>query len=106
MCGAALGALWAWAAPAIHTITALTRGGERIDAFLGRESDNLFVAAAMMIGLLTMLAVISAVLVWQWQPHRGPVLVTALWLGQVAAGAAASGVGAALAHWRYGTADD
>ena len=105
VCGAALGALWAWIAPPIHTITALTRGGERIDAFLGRESDNLFVAAAMMIGLLTMLAVISAVLVWQWQPHRGPVLVTALWLGQVAAGAAASGVGAALAHWRYGTAD-
>ena len=59
----------------------------------------------MMIGLLTMLAVVSAVLVWQWRPHRGPVIVTALWLGQIAAGTAASGVGAALAHWRYGTAD-
>lgn len=105
VCGALLGALWAWIAPPIHTITALTRSGERIDAFLGRESDNLFVAAAMMIGLLTMLAVISAVLVWQWRPHRGPVIVTALWLGQIAAGTAASGVGAALAHRRYGTAD-
>ncbi len=105
LCGAALGVLWAWIAPPIHTITALTRSGERIDAFLGRESDNLFVAAAMMIGLLTMLAVVSAVLVWQWRPHRGPVIVTALWLGQIAAGTAASGVGAALAHWRYGTAD-
>jgi hypothetical protein len=105
VCGAALGAVWAWIAPPIHTITALTRSGERIDAFLGRESDLLFAAAAMMIGLLSMLAVVSAVLVWQWRPHRGPVLVTALWIGQVAAGAAAAGVGAALAHWRYGTAD-
>ena len=105
VCGAALGALWAWIAPPIHTITALTRSGERIDAFLGRESDLLFAAAAMMIGLLSMLAVVSAVLVWQWQPHRGPVLVTALWIGQVAAGAAAAGVGTAVAHWRYGTAD-
>lgn len=103
--GLVLGALWAWLAPPIHTITALTRSGERVDAFLGRESDNLFVAAAMLIGLLSFLAVVSAVLVWQWRPHRGPVLVTALWVGQVAAGAAAAGVGAALAHWRYGTAD-
>jgi len=103
--GAALGVLWAWIAPPVHTITALSRSGERVDGFLGRESDLLFVAAAMMIGLLSMLAVVSAVLVWQWRPHRGPVIVTALWIGQVAAGAAAAGVGAALAHWRYGTAD-
>jgi hypothetical protein len=95
-----LGAVWARIAPPIHTITALTKSGERIDAFLGRESDLLFVAAAMMIGLLAMLAV-----VWQWRPHRGPVVATALWIGQLAAGAAAAGVGAALAHWRYGTAD-
>ena len=105
LCGAALGALWARAAPAIHTMTALTRSGERVDAFLGQEADNLFVSAAMMIGLLMMLAVVSAVLVWQWRPHRGPVVATALWLGQVAAGGAAAGAGAALAHWRYGTPD-
>ncbi len=105
ICGAVLGAVWAWIAPPIHTLTALTRAGERVDGFLGRESDLLFVAAAMMIGLLAMLAVVSAVLVWQWRPHRGPVIVTALWIGQLAAGAAATGVGAALAHWRYGTAD-
>ena len=105
ICGAGLGALWAWIAPPIHTITALTRSGERVDAFLGTEADNLFVAAAMMTGLLSMLAIVSAVLVWQWRPYRGPVLVTALWIGQVAAGAAAAGVGAALAHWRYGTPD-
>ena len=105
MCGAALGALWAWIAPPIHTITALTRSGERIDGFLGRDSDLLFAAVAMMIGLLSMLAVVSAVLAWQWRPHRGPVMVTALWIGQVSAGAAAAGVGAALAHLRYGTPD-
>lgn len=105
ICGALLGALWAWIAPPIHTITALTRSGERIDAFLGTEADNLFVATAMLIGLLSMLAVVAAVLVWQWRAYRGPVLVTALWIGLVAAGAAAAGAGAALAHWRYGTPD-
>jgi len=97
--------LWAWIAPPIHTITALTRSGDRIDAFLGTEADNLFVAAAMFIGLLSMLATVAAVLVWQWRAHRGPVLVTALWIGLVAAGAAAAGTGAALAHGRYGTPD-
>lgn len=105
VCGAVIGAIWAWIAPPIHTITALSRSGERVDGFLGRESDLLFVAAAMMIGLLALLAVVSSVLVWQWRPHRGPVIVTALWIGQLAAGAAAAGVGAALAHVRYGTAD-
>ena len=105
VCGAALGALWAWIAPPVHTITALTRTGERVDAFLGTEADNLFVAAAIMIGLLCMLATVAAVAVWQWRSHRGPVLVTALWVGQAAAGAAAAGVGAALAHGRYGTPD-
>jgi hypothetical protein len=105
LCGAALGAVWAWIAPPIHTVTVLTKAGERVDAFLGKEADNLFVASAMMIGLLSFLAVVSAVLAWQWQAHRGPVLVTALWVGQLAAGGAATGVGAALAHWRFGTAD-
>ena len=58
MCGAGLGALWAWIAPPIHTITALTRSGDRIDAFLGTEADNHFVAAAMYIGLLSMLCLL------------------------------------------------
>jgi len=105
VCGAALGALWAWIAPPIHTITALTRSGERVDAFLGTEADNLFVAAAMLIGLLVTLAVVGAVAVWQWRAHRGPVLATALSVGLVTAGAAAAGVGAVLAQWRYGTPD-
>ena len=105
VCGAVLGAVWAAIAPSIHTVTALTKAGDRVDAFLGKESDNLFVAAAMLLGLLAMLAIVSAVLVWQWRAHRGPVLVTALWLGQLMAGAAAAGVGAVLVHWRYGTPD-
>lgn len=100
--GALVGALWSWLAPPAHGVVALTRSGERIQAYLGSESDHLFVAAAMLIGMLTPLAIISAVLVWQWRAHRGPVLVTALWAGSVAAAAAAAGVGAALVHWRYG----
>ena len=105
LCGASLGAVWAWIAPPIHTITALSKSGEVVEAFLGREADNLFVAAAMVIGLLMMLAVVSAVLVWQWRAHRGPVIVTGLWVGMVVAGLTAAGVGAALVHWRYGTPD-
>ena len=105
VCGAVVGALWAVIAPPTHTITALTKSGERIDGFLGREADNLFVAAAMMIGLLTMLAVVAAVLVWQWRAHRGPALAAALWAGLIASGVAACATGAILAHWRYGTAD-
>lgn len=104
-CGAVIGAVWVVIAPPIHTITALTKSGERVDGFLGKEADNLFVAAAMMIGLLTMLAIISAVLVWQWRAHRGPALAAALWIGLIGAGALSCGTGAALAHWRYGTAD-
>ncbi|WP_059019726.1 DUF2567 domain-containing protein [Mycobacterium sp. M26] len=100
--GALVGALWSWLAPPAHGVVALTRSGQRIQTYLGSESDHLFVAAAMLIGMLTPLAIIAAVLVWQWRAHRGPVLVTALWAGSVAAAAAAAGVGAALVHWRYG----
>lgn len=103
--GALLGVLWSLLAPPIHTITALTRSGERVDGFLGRDADNLFVAAAMLIGMLAWLAIVSAVLVWQWRVHRGPAMASALWLGQIAAAAAATGSGAALARLRYGTAD-
>ncbi|MFM9034420.1 MAG: DUF2567 domain-containing protein [Mycobacterium sp.] len=105
LCGAVLGAVWAWIAPPIHTITGLTKAGERVDGFRGRDADNLFVASAMMVGLLTMLAIVSAVAVWQCRPHRGPLLVTALWVGQLAAAGAGTGVGAALVHRRYGTPD-
>lgn len=103
LCGAVLGAIWAWIAPPIHTIVGLTKSGERVDAFLGKEADNQFVAVAIMVGLLTFLAIVSAVAVWQWRAHRGPLLAAAVWIGQVVAAASAAGVGAALAHWRYGT---
>lgn len=105
VCGVLLGGVWAWLAPPIHTITGLSKSGERVDAFLGKESDNQFVAVAIMVGLLAFLAIVSAVLVWQWRAYRGPVLAAALWIGQVVAAAAATGTGAALAHWRYGTPD-
>ena len=75
VCGAALGAVWAWIAPPIHTVTALTRSGERVDAFLGTEADNLFVAAAMLIGLLVVQAIVAAVAVWQWRAGHGPLQI-------------------------------
>jgi hypothetical protein len=103
--GAALGTVWAWLAPPIHTFTGLTKTGERVDAFLGKEADNQFVAVAIMVGLVTMLAIVSAVAAWQWRPHRGPGIAAALWIGQMFAAAAAAGVGTALAHWRYGSPD-
>ena len=103
--GAMLGAVWAFIAPPIHTITGLAKSGDRVDGFLGREADNVFVASAMFIGLLSMLAVIAAVAVWQWRAHRGPLMVIALWIGMTAAGGAAAGTGVVLAHWRYGTPD-
>ena len=103
--GAILGTVWAAIAPPIHTITGLAKSGDRVDGFLGREADNVFVASAMFIGLLCMLGVVTAVAVWQWRAYRGPLMVIALWIGMAAAGGAAAGTGVALAHWRYGTSD-
>src|SRR6201991_476035 len=103
--GALVGALWAWLAPSIHGVVALTKRGERVKAFLGNESDHFFVAAFLIAGMLGALAVIAAVLLWQWRVHRGPVMVAALAIGAAAAAGAAAGVGAALVHWRYGVID-
>ena len=103
--GAVIGALWAWLAPSIHGVVALTKSGERVRAHLGNEADHFFVAAFLMIGMLCVMAVVAAVLVWQWRAHRGPLMVTALGLGSAAAAGVAAGVGAALVHWRYGTID-
>jgi hypothetical protein len=103
--GALVGAMWAWLAPPIHGVVALTKRGERVKAFLGNEADHFFVAAVLMVGLLGALAIIAAVLLWQWRTHRGPVMVAALAIGAAAAAGAAAGVGAALVHWRYGTID-
>lgn len=103
--GVLIGALWAWVAPPVHGVVALTKDGERVRAHLGTEADNFFVAAFMVVGMLCAMAVIAAVLVWQWRAHRGPVMVAALALGGAVAAAATTGVGALLVHWRYGSID-
>jgi len=71
-----LGALAAEEPGPAHGVVALTRSGQRVRTYLGGESDHLFVASAMLIGMLVPLAVISAVLVWQWRAHRGPIMAT------------------------------
>lgn len=103
--GALAGALWAWLAPPIQIVIALTKSGDRVRGYVGDESDLVFLGAFLMTGLLFVLAVSAAVAVWQWRPHRGPVLVGALSLGALAAAGAAAGVGAALARWRHGSVD-
>jgi hypothetical protein len=105
VCGASVGALWAWLAPPIHGVVALTKKGERVKAFLGNEADHFFVAAFLIVGMLGALAVIAAVLLWQWRAHRGPVMVAAVAIGAAAAAGAAAGVGAVLARMRYGVID-
>lgn len=105
LAGAVVGALWAVLAPPIHGIVALTRSGDRVKAVLGAESDNWFTSAFLVIGMLSVLAVVGAVLVWQWRSHRGPRMAVALVVGSVAAAAAATGVGTLTAHLRYGAVD-
>lgn len=103
--GALCGALWAWLAPPIHGVVALTRSNDRVKAYLGNEADHFFTAAALMVGMLCVLAVVAAVAVWQWRRHRGPAMLAALCLGAVTAAAAAVGAGAGLVRWRYGHID-
>lgn len=103
--GALLGALWAWLAPGVHGVVALTRSGDRVHAYLGGEGDHFFTSAFMFVGLLVVLAVVAAVALWQWTAHRGPVLVAALAVGCSVATAVAAGVGTALAHRRFGSLD-
>ncbi|MEE2854394.1 MAG: DUF2567 domain-containing protein [Actinomycetota bacterium] len=100
--GVVIGGVWAWIAPPIHAVVALTRSGERVHDYLGNESEHFFVAPALMLGLLTVLAVVASVGVWQWREHRGPAMVIALSSGMVAAAAAASAVGAGLVRLRFG----
>jgi hypothetical protein len=103
--GALVGALWAWLAPAAHGVVALTKSGERVKAYLGNEADHFFIAAFLIVGMLSALAVVAAVLLWQWRAHRGPAMAAALAIGVAAATGAAAGVGAALVRWRYGAID-
>ena len=103
--GALVGALWAWLAPPIHGVVALTKSGERIKAYLGNEADHFFIAAFLIVGMLGVVAVVAAVLLWQWRAHRGPVMAAALSIGLAAGAAAGAGVGAVLARLRYGAID-
>lgn len=103
--GVLIGAAWAWLAPPIHVVYALTKGGDRVRGYVGDESDLVFLGAFLMTGLLVVLAVSAAVATWQWRPHRGPVLAGALALGALASAGAAAGVGAVVARWRYGAVD-
>jgi hypothetical protein len=103
--GVLVGGLWAWIAPPIHGVVALTHGGERLHDYLGDEPDHFFVAAFLMLGLLNVVAAVAAVLAWQWRAHRGPGMVAGLCAGVVIAAAAAVGVGVLLVHLRYGAVD-
>jgi hypothetical protein len=105
LAGAVMGALWSWIAPPVHGVIALTKSGERVHAYLGNEADNFIIGGFLLVGLVVALAVVTAVLVWQWRPHRGPVLAAALAIGSVAAAGAAAGVGALIARARYDVID-
>ena len=63
LAGALMGALWALIAPPIHGVIALTKSGDRVHAALGGEADNFFIAAFLLVGLVVVLAVVTAVLV-------------------------------------------
>jgi hypothetical protein len=83
-------------------VVALNHTGERVHDYLGSESDHFFVAPCLMLGLLTVVAVVASVLAWQWREQRGPGMVIALSIGLVIGAAAAAAVGALLVRLRYG----
>jgi hypothetical protein len=103
--GVLIGGWWAWIAPPIHAVAALTKAGERVHDYLGSDSDHFFVAPCLMLGLLTVVAVVAPVLVWQRRAQRGPAMPVALAIGLVVGAAAAVGVGALLVRLRYGALD-
>lgn len=103
--GILVGALWAWLAPPVHGVVALTKAGDRVRAYLGAEADHFFVAAFLLLAMACAVALVAAVAAWQWRAHRGPVMLAGLCLGAVAGSALAAGVGAVLVRWRYGVID-
>jgi hypothetical protein len=100
--GAAIGVLWGWIAPPIHGVVALSRDGERVQAYLGDEAEHFFVGPVLVLGLLAVLAVAAAALAWQWQAHRGPWMTAGLSVGMVAAAALTVLVASQSVHRRYG----
>lgn len=103
--GGPIGAFWASFAPPVHGVVALARNGERVQAALGSEAENLFIAPILLLGLLTMLAVVAGTAAWQWRAHRGPAMVVGLSAGLTAAAVSAALAGRALVHRRYGVID-
>jgi hypothetical protein len=103
--GVLVGGLWAWLAPPIHLVVAMTRSGERVHDYLGTESQHFFDVPSLMLGLLTVLAVVAPVLTWQWRRLRGPGMVIGLTIGMIGAAGAAASVGAVLVLLRYGALD-
>lgn len=103
--GPPVGALWGWIAPSVHGVVALTRGGERVQAYLGNEADHFFVAPFLLLGMLGVVAVVAATLAWQWRAHRGPGMVAGLSLGLSATAVAAVLTGSTWVRHRYGTVD-
>ena len=103
--GVLIGAWWAWIAPPIHAVAALTKAGERVHDYLGSDSDHFFVAPCLMLGLLTVIAVVAPVLIWQHRAQRGPAMAVALAIGLIIGAAAAAGVGVLLVRLRYGALD-
>ncbi|MBS9534304.1 DUF2567 domain-containing protein [Mycobacterium sp. M1] len=103
--GAAVGFGWAQLAPPVHGVVALTRSGERVQAYLGNEADHFFVAPVLLLSILGVVAVLAATLAWQWRRYRGPGMVAALSVGLTGAAAVAVLVGGQLVHRRYGVVD-
>src|ERR1700712_4373016 len=93
--GVVLGLAWAWVAPPIQLVIALTKSGDRVRGYVGDESDLLFLGAFVMTGLLFAMAVAAAMAAWQWRPHRGPLMVAALSVGSLAAAGGPGGGGGA-----------
>ncbi|MEB3981935.1 DUF2567 domain-containing protein [Mycobacterium sp. 663a-19] len=100
--GVLIGALWAWIAPPIHVVVAITRAGDRVHDYLGSESEHFFNAPCLMLGLLTVVAVVAPVWAWQRRERRGPGMVAGLSVGMVVVAAAATAVGALGVLLRYG----
>src|ERR1700741_3323031 len=105
--GIAAGAIGAWPAPASHSVVVVNKSGKRFHEYLGKgnEADHYFDSAVMMVGLLVALAVVTAVLVWQWRQRGGPAMAIGVKAGGVALAAAATGTGAGLVRLRYGHTD-
>jgi hypothetical protein len=100
--GVVIGGLWAFIAPPIRAVVAITRSGDRVHDYLGAESEHFFDAPCLLLGLLTAAAVVGAVLVWQWREQRGPGMVVGLSIGMAITAAVASATGAALVRLTYG----